>query len=88
MESDTEHDNGRAMDWFELTPGGVGTKLRQLVELTAVHSQNWDNLEEIAKHMVNQVYAAGIAKGKADMELVILEEALAVGLIGVLDESS
>ena len=34
-------------------------RLRDLAKLTAEHSRNWDNFEEIARSMLQQTYDAG-----------------------------
>ena len=37
--------------------------LRNMAELTAKHSQNWGNFEQIALQMLRHVFEAGVSEG-------------------------
>jgi hypothetical protein len=43
----------------EKTVADHARDLRQMAELTARHSQNWDNFEQIALKMLESAYDAG-----------------------------
>ena len=43
----------------EMTVEEAGKKLREMAELTAKHSRNWENFQEIATSMLRQAFNAG-----------------------------
>lgn len=45
----------------EMTPPEAGKFLRNLAELTATNSKNWDNYEAIATEFIAAAYKAGTA---------------------------
>lgn len=52
----------------EMTAEEAGKFLRQMAEMTAAHSQNWDNFQEIAASMFTSALEAGRAFGKAERD--------------------
>ncbi len=48
----------------ELTFNELAEQLRNLATMTAKHSQNWSNFEQIAYSLILQVYNKGVKHGR------------------------
>lgn len=49
------------------TPAQAAKKLREMAELTAELSQNWDNFQDICESMLIQAYEGGRNQGEKDV---------------------
>ena len=48
----------------DMTLKEAGHKIREMAELTAKASKNWNNFEDIVVSMLRQAHEAGLVKGR------------------------
>jgi hypothetical protein len=54
-----------------MTPEEAGHKLRQLAELTALNSRNWENMEQIFTQFITDAYKGGQETSRTQRDALV-----------------